>query len=203
VPHLRPFTPEFDAVFVNVSLVPRPPQQIPPGILPEHAHGRTGRRLLEDFLEWKKPAVLAVVGGPGSGKTTLLRHAARVACLRKRSRKDRRTYARDVPILLYLRDHAAAIIDDPSVSVATLLRKTLGAVGADESPEWFEDKLRDGRCLVLLDGLDEVSRPDDRAMVSAWAESQVRQYPRNHFVISSRPRGYQSAPVGSSTRLSS
>jgi hypothetical protein len=140
-----PFTPELDAVFVNVSLVPRPPQQIPPGILPDHANRRTRHRLLEDFLEGQKPAVLAVVGGPGSGKTTLLRHAAREACLRKRSHKDCRTHARDVPILLYLRDHAAAIIADPSVSVTALLRKTLGAVGADESPEWFEDKLRDGR----------------------------------------------------------
>src|SRR5271165_1407376 len=32
-----PFTPEHDAVFVDVSLVPRPPQQIKPGILPELA----------------------------------------------------------------------------------------------------------------------------------------------------------------------
>jgi predicted NACHT family NTPase len=79
--------------------------------------------------------------------------------------------------------------------VAALLRTTLGAVGVDESPGWFEQKLRDGRCLVLLDGLDEVAREDDRAKVSAWAEGQIRQYPGNDFVISSRPQGYQSAPV--------
>ncbi len=34
-----PFTPELDAVFVNVSLMPRPPQQITPGVL-----ARPGRR---------------------------------------------------------------------------------------------------------------------------------------------------------------
>ena len=35
-----------------------------------------------------------------------------------------------------------------------------------------------------------------RARVSAWAESQVRQYPRSNFVISSRPQGYRATPVG-------
>jgi predicted NACHT family NTPase len=65
----------------------------------------------------------------------------------------------------------------------------------DEPPGWFEQKLHDGQCIVLLDGLDEVAHQDDRAKVSAWAESQVRLYPRNDFVISSRPQGYLSAPV--------
>ena len=155
----------------------------------------TGRLLLGDFLGRKMPAVLAVVGGPGSGKTTLLRHAARQACLRRGSRKSRRSGVRHIPVLLYLRDHASAITANPAVSVAALLRATLGALGAEEPPEWFERQLRDGRCLVLLDGLDEVARQEDRATVSAWAEGQVQQYPGNVFVISSRPQGYRSAPV--------
>jgi hypothetical protein len=191
-----PFTPELDAVFVDVSLVPRPPQRIGRGILPDLADERAGRRVLGDFLGRKKPAVLAVVGGPGSGKTTLLRHAAREAYLRRHSRHDRRNQVRDIPILLYLRDHAAAITSDPNVSLATLVRKSLGEAGTDEPPQWFEQQLRDGRCLVLLDGLDEVARQDDRAKVSTWAEGQILQYPGNDFVISSRPQGYQSAPVG-------
>jgi hypothetical protein len=190
-----PFTPELDAVFVNVTLVPRPPQKIRPGILPALADEQAGRQVLEDFLGCEKPAVLALVGSPGSGKTTLLRHAARRACLRKRSNRSRRGHVRDIPILLYLRDHAAAITADPAISVASLVRTTLGAMGADEPPGWFEQQLRNERCLVLLDGLDEVARMDDRAKVSAWAEGQVRQYPGNDFVISSRPGGYQSAPV--------
>jgi hypothetical protein len=189
------FTPELDAVFVDVSLVPRPPQQIRPGLLPDQPDDRAGRRVLGDFLGGQKPAVLAVVGSPGSGKTTLLRHAARQTCLRKRSRRDRSSHARDIPILLYLRDHADAITADPAISVAALLRRTLGAAGAKESPGWFEQQLGAGRCLVLLDGLDEVARLEDRARVSAWAEGQVRQYSGNDFVISSRPQGYQSAPV--------
>jgi hypothetical protein len=148
-----PFTPELDAVFVNVSLVPRPPQQIGPGVLPVLPDDRSERRVLDDFLGREKPAILAVVGSPGSGKTTLLRHAARQACQRKRSRRDRSMYVRDIPVLLYLRDHADAITAEPTISVATLLRTTLGAVGKEESPGWFEQQLRAGRYLILLDGI--------------------------------------------------
>jgi hypothetical protein len=191
-----PFTPEHDAVFVDVSLVPRPPQQIKPGLLPEFAGDRTGRHGLDYFLGRSAPVVLAVVGAPGSGKTTLMQHAARQASVLRRSRWGGRNRVRDIPVLLYLRDHAAAIIAEPTVSVAALMRTTPGLAVEDEPAGWFEQQLQDGRCLVLLDGLDEVARPDDRVKVSAWAEAQVRRYPDSSFVISSRPRGYQAAPVG-------
>jgi hypothetical protein len=186
------FMLEHDAVFVDVHLVPRPPQQIKPGILPELADDRTGRHSLEYFLNQAEPVVMAVVGAPGSGKTTLLRNAARQACQLRPSRGNR---VRDIPILLYLRDHAATITSEPGVTMATLLRTTLGKMGNDEPPEWFEQQLGGGRCLILLDGLDEVARQEDRVKVSAWADAQVPQYPRSSFVISSRPQGYQSAPV--------
>lgn len=190
-----PFTPELDAVFVNVELVSRSPQQVGSDVLAGRADEGAGRLWLDDFLGRELPVVLAVVGAPGSGKTTLLRHAARQAYLTKRTHGKRRGPRRDTPILLYLRDHAAAILADPAISVAALLRGRLGEAGKDEPPEWFERRLRSGRCIVLLDGLDEVPRPGDRAKVSAWAQNQVQQYRGNDFVISSRPRGYQDARV--------
>ena len=186
------FTPELDAVFVDVALLPRPPQQIKPSVLSDPTDGLTGRHALADFLGRPRPAILAIVGGPGSGKTTLLRYTARQACVKPHPR---RNPGRDLPILLYLRDHATAITKDPAVSIPALLGKSLGEMGKEEPPGWFEQKLRDGQCLVLLDGLDEVARREDRIQVAAWAEVQIRQYPRNDFVISSRPQGYQTAPV--------
>jgi predicted NACHT family NTPase len=187
-----PFTPELDAVFVDVALVPRPPHEIAPGVISGGAPA-SGRRAIDEFIGRPEPAVLAVVGGPGSGKTTLLRHTARQACTRKAGR---RGPGRDLPVLLYLRDHAAAIKADPEAApLAALLRSTLGDLAAAEPPGWVEQQLRGGRCLVLLDGLDEVARQEDRAKVAAWAERQVRSFPANDFLITSRPHGYRSAPV--------
>jgi NACHT domain len=190
-----PFRLDHDAVFVDLDLIPRPLQQIAAGILPELGKGDAARHPLGHFLDHSDRVVLAVVGGPGSGKSTLLRHAARQACSLRRSRRNHQGQVRDIPILLRLRDHADAIVADPDIPLAALLRKALGETARDEPQGWFEQQLRNGRCLILLDGLDEVAQQDHRARVSAWAEQQIRQFSASSFVISSRPQGYQSAPV--------
>jgi hypothetical protein len=187
---IGPFTPELDEVFVDVSLVFRPPHLISQGVLGDQAD--TGRRPLSEFIGQRRPTVLAVVGAPGSGKTTLLRHTARHVCLEARTQG---RSGRNLPILLYLRDHASVITKDPTVSLAALVRSTLGTLAANEAQGWFEQKLRGGRCLILLDGFDEVARQSDRVKVAEWVERQVHQYSANDFVISSRPHGYQTAPI--------
>lgn len=148
---IGPFTPELDEVFVDVSLVSRSPHQIQPGVLSELAG--PGRRALSEFIGRRQATILAVVGAPGSGKTTLLRHTARHACFNIHLRKT----GRNIPILLYLRDQSAEIVGNPSVSLGALVRNGLGALAQSEPQGWFERQLRNGRCLILLDGFDEVA----------------------------------------------
>jgi NACHT domain len=185
-----PFTPKLADVFIDVSLAPRAPHLVKEGLLPDLPAEITERRALSEFLDQKESAVLAVIGAPGSGKTTLLRHTARQVCQRRRGRRGNQ---RCVPILLYLRDHAAAIVAGTDVALTDLLRSTLGELRASEPDGWFEQRLRCGECVVLLDGLDEVARPEDRRKVASWAERQIRHYPGNDYVITSRPHGYRAA----------
>ena len=98
-------------------------------------------------------------------------------------------------MLLYLRDHASSIVEDPRVSLPILVAAVLARYGVTEPPGWLERRLRAGECVVLLDGLDEVARQEDRQVVSDWVTVQVTRYPGNDFVITSRPLGYQSTPV--------
>ncbi|HEV8563022.1 MAG TPA: NACHT domain-containing protein [Actinophytocola sp.] len=186
------YTPELDEVFVDVSLAYRAPHQIPEGVLTQTPAEVTDRHSLNDFLDNEDPAVLAVVGVPGSGKTTLLRHTARALCRHPRGR-------RTVPLLLYLRDHVTKIVANPQVTLPMLVVDTLGRMGTTEPPGWFEQHLRAGHAVVLLDGLDEVAKKEDRAKVAAWVTDQTRQYPRNDFVITSRPQGYRDAPIDGAT----
>ncbi len=183
------FTPELDEVFVDVSLAFRAPHQVPASLLAGLPADITERHALQEFLDRPDPVMLAVIGGPGSGKTTLLRHTARQVCLARRGR------LRSVPMLLYLRDHVAAIVAEPGVGMAHLLRGTLGDLRNIEPTGWFEQHLRRGDCVMLLDGLDEVARQEDRTNVAAWVERQVRQYPGNDYVITSRPHGYRTARI--------
>lgn len=182
------YTPELDEVFVDVSLAYRAPHEVPESVLTQLPSHLTDRHSIMDFIRQPQPTVLAVIGVPGSGKTTLLRHTARVVSRNRRNH-------RSVPILLYLRDHAAAIVARGWVPLPDLVRSTLGRYGPDEPPGWLEQRLRDGNCVVLLDGLDEVARQEDRSHVAEWVERQTKQYPGNDFVITSRPHGYRSAAI--------
>jgi len=144
------------------------------------------RHSISDLLDRRSPAVLALVGQPGSGKSTLLAHAARrSAQTALRAPLGRRR----VPILLALREQAASIAADPAISLPAVVRASVGGAAGREPGGWWERQLSLGRCLVLLDGLDEVARAEDRLAVADWAERQVTAYPGNHFVVTSRSFG--------------
>lgn len=137
--------------------------------------------------------MLAVDGAPGVGKTTLLLHTALRACRPGRHRP--------LPVLLFLRDHVAAITGSPSVTLPDVLRGTLGRYRADEPAGWFEERLSGGGCVVLLDGLDEVAVQRDRRAVADWVERQIHEYPGNDWVVTSRPHGYLTARIDGATVL--
>jgi hypothetical protein len=189
------YTPELAEVFVDVSLAYRAPHQVPDGVLTQLPPDVTDRHSIREFLDRPEPVVLAVIGVPGSGKTTLLRHTARTACRERRGRR------RSVPILLYLRDHVTAIASTPDIALPELVRTALGKHGPHDPPGWFEQRLRDGDCEVLLDGLDEVASHDHRGKVAAWVERQTKLYSKNDFVITSRPQGYRSAGISGAVVL--
>jgi len=187
--------PELDRVFVDVGLAPRPPHQVPAGVLADVPPDISQRYSIHDFLSRPEPSVLAVLGAPGSGKTTLLRHVARSAT-EPGPRRHRR-----FPILLTLRDHAGRIAGVPGLWLPELLRATLPELSVLEPDGWWDEQLHQGRCVVLLDGLDEVARAGDRRAVADWIERQIGAYPDNDFVVTSRPHGYRTAMIGPATVL--
>jgi len=185
-------------VYVDVSLVPQPPQDTAGE--PYVGMIKTApaeRRTLSSFLERSDGQVFTAIGGPGSGKTTLVRRTALDLCRWSWSRSRHR---RPLPLVIYLRDHASAILSEtpPGLPyVAASAAWTEGKVAA----AWFERRLDGGGCLVMLDGLDEVADETDRAKVVSWTETQIQRYPRNDYVITSRPHGYLSNPLPSANVL--
>lgn len=136
-----------------------------------------------------------VLGDPGAGKTTLLRWLSVLA--------SSGSYALEARLGLVER-----LLPLP-VSVGRLaeIRRDLGGDGVS-LPEalvrYFHDRslgeeqhlraflLRElgrGRCLLLLDGLDEV-RVEERGSIRSWIEAFAASHPANRFVATSRVRGY-------------
>jgi hypothetical protein len=187
------YTPELDEVFVDLSLMPSSPHDVPQGVL-SGAPITGSVNSLSDFLDRPEPALLVVVGGPGMGKTSLLVHHVWQMC---HTYHDRR---RTVPIVLYLRDHVGRILAHPEHSVADVVRDTLDHT-AMEPAGWFEWRLTRGDCVVHLDGLDEVADQADRRALANWVERQVARFPNNDYLITSRPQGYQTARINGATVL--
>ncbi|MQM25923.1 NACHT domain-containing protein [Glycomyces albidus] len=192
--HTPSHIPELDAVYVDVGLVPGSPSARSGGILPHTPDDGRERRPIHEFLDRKEPTVLAVIGAPGGGKTTLLRHtASRVAKAPKQEQRRR------IPVLVALRDFAELISTDRHLDLAGLIREAVGRLAVAEPDGWWEVQLREGNCVVLLDGLDEVARTVDRTAVSEWIERQISKHAANDFVITSRPHGYQTAVIPQAT----
>ncbi|SPT50066.1 NACHT domain-containing protein [Actinomadura madurae] len=169
-------------VYVDVMLQPRPVTDavtdagighVPPTVL--------GRR--EPLASFLAPGrVLAVLGAAGSGKTTLARYTALEMAERRWSRGP-------LPVLLFLRDHVQDLQAEEPAGLPEIVAAAPWLGGA-VSAEWLEKRLERGRCVVLLDGLDEVADAQSRGRVVQWVENQISRYPGNAFVVTSRPFGY-------------
>jgi hypothetical protein len=165
----------------------------------------SGEHSLWTFLRSLRSGIaLAVIGPPGSGKTTLMHH---VLLTFARNRQRRYQLSSRLPLLLELRSVAPAVARKKSTTlgeaVEQYIKRSFPDLAEHARAGWFERQLLAGRCLVLLDGLDEVADPDKRMAVSHWVDEQVKReaYRRNQFVVTSRPQGYRSAPLERATVL--
>jgi formylglycine-generating enzyme required for sulfatase activity len=142
---------------------------------------------------------LLLKGAPGSGKTTLLRHLA--LAFANGDAKEKLNWRGEplLPIFVPLRnfgqflaDHRKEYPDPAPGSLLVYIENHFRANVVALTPDFFRKRLDTGKCLILLDALDEVSNPTLRACVAQHANNFIDHYRRrgNRFVLSSRPKGY-------------
>jgi len=130
-------------------------------------------------------ANLLLIGRPGSGKTVALAHMATQLARRKASENNP---AERLPILVHACDLQIAnpIQDDPIVVIGRAVslwvsRFTLGRV-----PDLFHQAFQDGRVLLLLDGMDDLSVPEQQKF-EEFLGRLLREYPSISMVTSTIP----------------
>jgi hypothetical protein len=111
-------------------------------------------------------------GDAGSGKTTLLQWIA----VRNAQK------AELVPFLIPLRHYVGRELPTPREFV-----RRVGRHIADEMPPgWVQRELRNGKAIVLIDGVDELPERQ-RDQVREWLRELVGAFPKARYVVTSRP----------------
>jgi energy-coupling factor transporter ATP-binding protein EcfA2 len=147
--------------------------------------------------------VLAILGAPGSGKTTLLKYVA-LSFARKQAAPRLGLEDDLLPIFLALRDLSRWLdAQDKQNGLPHLGPELLARYLSDSyaqiypslnlPPNFFVLALAQRRCAVLLDGLDEIADSMKRIRAAELIASCLNHYVGNRFLITSRPRGYETA----------
>ncbi|MEM1252605.1 MAG: NACHT domain-containing protein [Cyanobacteria bacterium P01_H01_bin.21] len=134
---------------------------------------------------------LMVLGGPGAGKSTFLRKLG-LEALRTFHHEQAVYHHRKIPVLLELKRFEADDID-----IAMLIAEEFGNCGFPAPEEFVQQALRQGKLLILLDGLDEVPT-ENLDNVICTIQDFVDRYDHNRFVGSCRTAAYH----GGFTRFS-
>jgi hypothetical protein len=125
--------------------------------------------------------LLFIRGEAGSGKTTLLQWLA-VRSARQDFNADLAAWNDTMPFFIPLRRYAGQELPAPEDFLHQVGRHI-----ADEMPHgWVHRLLREGRALVLIDGVDEVPERH-RVITRRWLGELVATYPEARYIVTSRP----------------
>ncbi|MCA0239169.1 MAG: NACHT domain-containing protein [Bacteroidetes bacterium] len=121
-----------------------------------------------------------VLGKPGAGKTTYLRYLT-LMMLQPFSQIEQRK----LPVFVTLREWA-----DRKKPLMDFIVEQFDICGFEEARPFVERVLGNGDCVVLFDGLDEVSQEANQHGIIQEIKDFSDKYGKNQFIISCRVAAY-------------
>jgi hypothetical protein len=159
-----------------------------------HLHPADGEPS-DDLLELSEIATrfkkVVILGDPGSGKTTVLRYLALQYASSLKSSVEQRSTGQQTapfPLLIRIADYAEYGLPkgkSPSDFLVDYLR--LHECPDGGLADLLTTRLAEGRCCILLDGLDEIAGADERRAVVRQIEEFARRCRNTDTTIQHMP----------------
>jgi len=148
---------------------------------------------------------LLLVGRAGSGKTTTLHYGALVLAQAWRDKRGLHLirerlelftdhcpfpiYARLTELMTYVRNRYQAqdLVGAPASVLLDALDELVRRDVPDLPTNMVSDWVKEGGCVLMLDGLDETGDAEERGDTIDLINSLVREYPHNRYLLASRP----------------
>jgi hypothetical protein len=124
---------------------------------------------------------LLLRGEAGSGKTTLLRWLA-ITAARGGFTERLADWNGYIPFLITLRSYAERQLPSPE----EFLDDAADMIAGLTPINWAHRQLSGGRCLILVDGVDEVPEAR-RSDVRSWISQLTNAYPQVRLLVTARP----------------
>ncbi|MEQ4718405.1 NACHT domain-containing protein [Nonomuraea sp. B19D2] len=130
---------------------------------------------------------MLVRGEAGGGKSTLLRWLA-ITAARGGFEGELAEWNGGVPFLVKLRSYADRDLPRPE----QFLDLTAGALAGLMPAGWVHRQLASGRALLLIDGVDELTGGQRKA-IKPWLRGLLAEFPAIRVVVTSRPSAARSS----------
>jgi hypothetical protein len=174
------------------------PEDLPSGVTPEEVlrarevYFEKPSRPVLDALTDPRHRHSLVLGDPGSGKSTLARYVLTSLIHEEGDEKLGRAFPAHLPLLVELRSYAGLCAEgkcDTLLEFVEYMGKTEGwGLDRDALDNYLR---RDGRAVVIFDGLDEIFDPEDREQAARRIAGFTLDYPQARVVVTSRVVGYR------------
>ncbi len=150
-----------------------------PDFIERHTGEKTADDLLKDIFNREIPLTV-IIGEPGAGKTTIEKYFG-LSC-RNEEKCHEIEIPKDIfPIFLPLRELKFTTDEPEKINhcLARIADKNLLPISADIFLSWLEKK----KTMLLLDGLDEIAKPEHRKAACKMIDRLAKRFEDNARII--------------------
>ena len=149
-------------------------------------------RVIEPGTAVNNYQLLVILGGAGLGKTTLLKYLTLTYCKKNIEKQVLREWKHNlIPIPIILREFL-----ESAKCLRDYIDTVFGKYGRPIAKKLVEKDLKGGKCILLLDGFDELITRNNQEAVTNEIFAFIDRYHECKIVVTARTSGYHGELLG-------